>query len=149
MLTVKVVAETAVPQDLLHVADPSDESIEKYLTGAQCYGAFVKLDIVGVCVVNRNVNECLEIFNVAVLPEKQKQGIGTKLLELVIKNLVKNGEKRIELGTGTFGYQLLFYQRLGFRVESVWKDYFVNNYEAPIFIDGVQLKDMLRLVLEL
>ena len=149
MLTFKIIPETEVPRDLLHVADPSEESVKKYLTGAQCFGAYVETGIVGACVVNRNVNDCTEIFNVAVLPEKQKQGIGTKLLEYVIKKLVDKNEKRIELGTGTFGYQLLFYQRLGFRVESVWKDYFVNNCDEPIFIDGVQLKDMLRLVLVL
>ncbi|KZN45517.1 hypothetical protein N482_14865 [Pseudoalteromonas luteoviolacea NCIMB 1942] len=31
--------------------------------------------------------------------------------------------QRVELGTGTFGYQLTYYQRLGFRVESVEVDY--------------------------
>jgi len=149
MLTFKVVPGKEIPLDMLLDADPSEDSVKKYLIGAQCFGAFVETNIVGVCVANRNVNDCTEIYNIAVLPEKQKQGIGTKLLEFVIKKLVNSGEKRIELGTGTFGYQLLFYQRFGFRVESVWKDHFVDNYDEPIFVDGLQLKDMLRLGLVL
>jgi len=149
MLTFRIVSEKEVPLDLLFEADPSEESINKYLIGAQCFCAFFESNIVGVCVVNKNANDCNEIYNVAVLPEKQKQGIGTELLKFVIRKLVDSGEKRIELGTGTFGYQLMFYQRFGFRVENVWKDYFVEKYAAPIFIDGVQLKDMLRLVLVL
>ena len=141
----KAISEKEVPLELLLEADPSEDSVKKYLTGAQCFGAFVETKIVAVCVVNRNSNGCAEIFNIAVLPEKQRQGIGTKLLKFVIGKLTDAGEAKIELGTGTFGYQLLFYQRLGFRVESVWKDYFSNHCDEPILIDGVQLKDMLRL----
>ncbi len=50
--------------------------------------------------------------------------------------------------TGTFGYQLTFYQREGFRVDSIDKDFFLVNYEKPIYEAGIQLQDMLRLVLE-
>ncbi len=149
MLTFRVVHGKKVPLDLLLIADSSEDSINQYLIGAHCFGAFDESNIVGVCVVNRNLNDCTEIYNISVLPEKQKQGIGTKLLEFVIKKLVDSGEKRIELGTGTFGYQLMFYQRLGFRVENVWRDHFIDNYDEPIFVDGLQLKDMLRLCLVL
>ncbi|MDA3948255.1 MAG: hypothetical protein PF508_03430 [Spirochaeta sp.] len=50
---------------------------------------------------------------------------------------------------GTFGYQLAFYQRHGFRVTSIDHDFFVNNYPEPIFEDGIQLFDLLRLTLQL
>jgi hypothetical protein len=66
--------------------------------------------------------------------------------DLVPKKLLLEA---VELGTGTFGYQLSFYQRFGFRVDSVWKNHFINNYDDPIFEDGIQLKDMLRLTLKL
>ncbi|EXJ14911.1 acetyltransferase, GNAT family [Imhoffiella purpurea] len=57
--------------------------------------------------------------------------------------------KRLEVGTGTFGYQLAFYQREGFRVDAIEKDFFLSNYDGPIYEDGIQLKDMLRLALDL
>lgn len=149
MLTFDVVPVQDVPLALLLHADPSELSVKKYLVDATCFGAFVESKIVGICVLNSNTNGCAEIFNIAVSPENQRQGVGTKLLDFVIRQLIDSGEKRVELGTGTFGYQLLFYQRLGFRVDSVWKDHFVDNYDEPVFEDGLQLKDMLRLGLSL
>ena len=53
------------------------------------------------------------------------------------------------MGTGTFGYQLAFYQRQGFRATGIDRDFFVKNYPEPIFEDGIQLFDMLRLTLRL
>ena len=61
----------------------------------------------------------------------------------------KKSIKRLELGTGTFGYQLAYYQRHGFRVESVVRDHFLINYSQPIYEDGIQHRDMLRLIIEL
>jgi hypothetical protein len=52
------------------------------------------------------------------------------------------------VGTGTFGYQLAFYQRHGFRVTSIDRDFFIKNYSEPIFEDGIQLFDMLRFALK-
>ncbi len=105
--------------------------------------------MVGVCVTNKNESGALEIFNIVVIPEKQNKGIGTELLKFVIAYYEDIGAPKLELGTGTFGYQLLYYQRFGFRVESVWKNHFVDNYSDPIYDHGLQLKDMLRLSLEL
>jgi protein-L-isoaspartate O-methyltransferase len=58
------------------------------------------------------------------------------------------GARRLEVGTGSFGYQLAWYQRAGFRVFAVERDFFLDNYEEPIFEDGIQLKDMLRLAVD-
>jgi ribosomal protein S18 acetylase RimI-like enzyme len=87
-------------------------------------------------------------MNISVAPEHQRNGIGRELLQHVISSTRKTKVKRLELGTGTFGYQLAFYQREGFRVDSVEKDFFLTNYEEPIYEDGIQLQDMLRLVLK-
>jgi hypothetical protein len=70
-------------------------------------------------------------------------------LKFALTELANKKVNRVELGTGTFGYQLAYYQRIGFRVESVLKDHFLANYPEPIFENGIQLKDMLRLYIEL
>ena len=87
-------------------------------------------------------------MNIAVSPSNQQHGIGTRLLETVIDRMKESGAKGIEVGTGTFGYQLTFYQRQGFRVDRIDKDFFLKNYPEPIFENGIQHKDMLRLTLE-
>ena len=48
----------------------------------------------------------------------------------------------------TFGYQLAWYQREGVRVYAVERDLFLADYEEPIYEEGIQLKDMLRLAVE-
>jgi len=86
-------------------------------------------------------------MSMAVHPAHQKSGYGTALLTWVIDFFRNCGARQLEVGTGTFGYQLAFYQRHGFRVTSIDRDFFVNHYPEPIFEDGIQLFDMLRLTL--
>ena len=53
------------------------------------------------------------------------------------------------VGTGSFGDQLLFYQRAGFRVSGLQRDFFLRNYTTQLWERGAQHKDMLRLTLDL
>ncbi|MBN1290415.1 MAG: GNAT family N-acetyltransferase [Candidatus Latescibacteria bacterium] len=135
--------------ELLTEADPSEARVNEYLSDSWCFAAFVDNTMVGVCVTKQIHPGIGEIFNIAVRPESQKKGIGTQLIKYTLAQLAAKSIKVVMLGTGTFGYQLAFYQRLGFRVESVIKDFFLDNYEEPLFEQGIQLKDMLRLYLEL
>lgn len=149
MLKIVAVSADKVPMSLLLEADPSEDRVRKYLDTSLCYLA-LKSDVpVGVCVLGLIGDGVLELFNIAVRPGDQKQGIGTKLLRHAIEDARSQGIARIELGTGTFGYQLAFYQRAGFRVEKVIRDHFTDHYPEPIFDSGIQLQDMLRLALEL
>ncbi|WP_211243536.1 GNAT family N-acetyltransferase [Chitiniphilus eburneus] len=88
-----------------------------------------------------------ELMAIAVAPTQQCQGLGTALLQWVIDAVRDSGASRLEVGTGTFGYQLAFYQRAGFRVSAIERDFFLTHYPEPIFERGIQLCDMLRLTL--
>ncbi|MEZ9534037.1 GNAT family N-acetyltransferase [Vibrio lentus] len=138
-----------IPMDLLLEADPSKESISSYLPSSWCFSASENGKTLGVCVVKPQKHTVAEIYNVSVYPDNQGRGIGSELLRFVLSVLPTKGIERVELGTGTFGYQLTYYQRLGFRVDSVAKDYFLLNYPKPIFENGIQHKDMLRLYIQL
>lgn len=149
MIEIKEISPDLVPQKLLLVADPSVERVNQYLKDSLCYVAILQDEIVGVCVLKPISKNRIELFNIAVLPENQKTGIGSQLLQFVLDSLKEKNIESVELGTGTFGYQLAFYQRFGFRVDSILKDYFIINYDEPIFENGIQLKDMLRLIIKL
>ncbi len=149
MIEIKEISPDLVPQKLLLEADPSIERVNQYLEGSLCYVAVIQKEIVGVCVLNPIDKNRIELFNIAVLPENQKSGIGSQLLQFVLDSVREKNFESVELGTGTFGYQLTFYQRFGFRVASILKNYFINNYDEPIFENEIQLKDMLRLILKL
>lgn len=134
---------------LLLEADPSEQSIATYLSDSWCFVALDNERIVAVCAVKPLNDTLAEVFNVSVLPVYQQKGIGSKLLRHALAELGSKGVKRVELGTGTFGYQLTYYQRLGFRVDSVVRNHFVDNYAEPIYESGIQHKDMLRLYIQL
>jgi len=148
LLRIDEVPPTEVPIDLLLLADPSEESIQGYLSQSRCLVAYANEVLVGSCVIKPIGRGMFELMNMAVSPSHQHTGIGTRLLETVIDNLKRSGAKGLEVGTGSFGYQLTFYQRKGFRVSCVDKDFFLKNYPEPIIENGVQHKDMLRLTLQ-
>ncbi|WCE30800.1 GNAT family N-acetyltransferase [Vibrio sp. SCSIO 43137] len=158
MYEYKKITSNQIPIELLLEADPSEACIGRYLQGATCFATYLTGDngeetIVAACVTNQSsdsdsVNEA-EIYNIAVSPLHQKQGIGSTLLVYVLEQLKEQGFDRVILGTGTFGYQLTYYQRAGFRVEGVRKNYFIKHYPEPIYEHGLQHIDMLKLGIDL
>ena len=146
-LLIQEVPASDAPMDLLLLADPLSDKIRSYLPGAKCFVASNGEVVVGACVVKPRGAGTYEIMNIVVQPAHQKSGYGTALLKWIIDFFCESGAGQIEVGTGTFGYQLAFYQRHGFRVTSIDHDFFVKNYPEPIFENGIQLFDMLRLTL--
>lgn len=160
-MEIKLITPRLAPMRLLLDADPSPERVAAYLHDSWCYAAYlgeeiageeivaeeiVAKEIVGVCVVKRTSEKTAELFNIAVETEHRAKGIGTRLLRFALDDLKKRSLTTVELGTGTFGYQLTFYQRLGFRVDSVIKNFFIDNYPEPVMENGLRHKDMLRLI---
>ncbi|GAA3565315.1 GNAT family N-acetyltransferase [Marinobacter xestospongiae] len=145
-LTIRRAGPDELPQALLLLADPDWDTIAGYLPTAICYVAEAGDEIVAVCVVAKLAGaEAFEIMNLAVAEARQQAGIGARLLQQVIDDVRARGARRLELGTGSFGHQLGFYQRHGFRVVAVEPDYFLNHYPEPIHENGLQHRDRLRL----
>ncbi|MBD3375783.1 GNAT family N-acetyltransferase [candidate division KSB1 bacterium] len=145
---IRKVPYTEAPIELLLEADPSVEKIKAYLPGSSCFVAMLEGKPVGACVVQCIAPAVYELMSIAVAPEYQRQGIGSKLLRHVVTTVRDMGARRLEVGTGTFGYQLAWYQREGFRVFAIDRDFFLVNYKEPIYENGIQLQDMLRLAVE-
>lgn len=120
-LLIQEVPATDAPIDLLLIADPSKDKVLSYLSRSRCFVASSE-PIVGVCVVQPLGEGAYELMSIAVPPSHQKCGYGTALLKWVIDFFRKSGARQIEVGTGTFGYQLAFYQRHGFRVTGIDRD---------------------------
>ncbi|ERI50060.1 IAA acetyltransferase [Pseudomonas sp. EGD-AK9] len=137
------------PMHLLLEADPSAEAIAGYLHDCHCVVARLGRTTVGVYLLKALTADTWELMNIAVASEHQGQGIGRLLLDHAITQSRLLGARRLELGTGSFGHQLTFYQRAGFRVVAVEPDYFLTHYPEPLFEHGLQHRDRLRLALTL
>lgn len=142
------IQNTKAPIELLLIADPSVSKIHSYLPISKCFTISCADNVLGACVVKPLGAGSHELMSIVVHPEQQKCGLGTALLKWVVEYYRKAGASQLIVGTGTFGYQLAFYQRQGFRVTSIEQDFFIKNYPEPIFENGIQLIDMLMLTLK-
>ena len=138
------------PLELLLLADPSKEAIAKYLKKGDCFVAYGGNRIIGVYIMIPRSRGVLEIMNVAVAEDSQNKGVGKSLVLNAIKRARKEGAKKLLVGTGNSSLgQLAFYQKCGFRISKIKKDYFIKNYKKPIYENGIQCKDMIMLELAL
>ncbi len=146
----KLKAGEQPPLELLLLADPSESLVNGYLQRGLCCVAEVDNSIIGVYVVLQTRLETVEIVNIAVDENKHGQGIGKQLLNHAIQNAKQLGAKTIEIGTGNSSVgQLALYQKCGFRITGIDRDFFIRHYSEEIFENGIQVIDMIRLSLDL
>ncbi|GEN90163.1 GNAT family acetyltransferase [Tetragenococcus koreensis] len=132
--------------DLLLEADPSKKIIDDYLPRSFCFTAQEEGQLVGVIILLPTRPTTLEVVNLAVQKDFRGQKIGQTLLYFALTFAKENQYEVVEVGTGSTGFeQLYLYQKCGFRMSHIERDFFINHYEQPIFENGLQLKDMVRL----
>ena len=86
-----------------------------------------------------------ELKAVAVDESFHGQGIGTQMLRAVLGELRTRGVERVVVGTSSAGVgQLAFYQKAGFRLASIERDYFnpERGYPEGILENGIPVRDM-------
>nr|WP_254110721.1 GNAT family N-acetyltransferase [Bacillus pumilus] len=134
--------------DLLLLADPSKEKVLAYVQSGSCYAAFHAQEVIGVYVLSSLSQHSVEIMNVAVKESWQGKGIGKQLIRHAIAEAKATGFHTIEIGTGNSSIQqLALYQKCGFRLTSIDHDFFLKHYDEPIYENGIQCMDMVRLSL--
>ena len=90
------------------------------------------------------VSDEIEIKNMAVVPAEQGNGVGRGLVEEALRRCVAEQLTRVLVATAAADPgNLRFYQRLGFRMQSIEPDAFTpaTGYPEPIVIDGIPLRD--------
>lgn len=128
---------------LLLLADEQEDMIDRYLER----GIMYILEDDGVkceCVITNEGNGILEIKNIATDPEFQGRGYGKILIDYII-NKYKNQYSIIQVGTGDSPLTIPFYEKCGFVRSHIIKNFFVDNYNSPIYEGEVQLVDMIYL----
>lgn len=139
-------ANESYPWDLLTLADPSVPLIKEYLRSGAVFVAETGGRVVGVSVLRGLSPRRGELVNIAVDPDAQGRGIGTQLVEHCMQTARQRGWKTLEVGTGNSSAgPLALYQKCGFRITSIDREFFLRHYPDPITEDGVPCVDMIRL----
>lgn len=129
--------------ELLLLADEEEKMIDKYIENGNMFALYDK-DLKGCCVVLKINEKTIEIKNLAIYEKEQKKGYGKALINFVISNY-KNKFERIIVGTGESPLTLPFYEKCGFKIYDKIENFFLDNYEKPIYENGILLKDMIYL----
>ena len=133
--------------DLLLIADESESMIDKYLERGDLF-ALYDTELKSICVITNESSDTCEIKNIATYEKCHGMGYGSKLVQY-LSAFYKDKYKTMIVGTGDVTKTIRFYEKNGFILSNRIKNFFVDNYDHPMYEDGVQLVDMVYLKKEL
>ena len=128
--------------DLLLLADPEEKAIDKYLNDCEVFYLTENEKVLGQCAVIEIDKHKCEIKNLAVCKTMHRKGYGKKIIALICEYYK---EKYLSILVGTADNGIEFYEKCGFKISHKIKNFFIDNYDIPIYDDGVQCIDMIYL----
>lgn len=131
---------------LLLLADESIDKIYEYLPNGDLYYLEDSSGhVVGVIVMTKINQDTMEIKNVAIKKEQQGQGLGKRIISLTLEQYKEQEYHHFIVGTANSSIDnLAFYQKLGFRIYDIKKEFF-RTYPEEIWENGIQAIDMIML----
>ena len=130
--------------DLLLLADEQEDMVDRYLDRGRMYILINDGKVRSECVITYEVNRTIEIKNLAAYPVDQGKGYAKKLINYISEKY-KGDYKFLQVGTGDSPLTIPFYLKCGFKHSGRIKNFFVDNYNHPIYEAGQQLIDMVYL----
>ncbi len=135
-----------LPFDLLLLADPSETLVKQYLKDAEVFVYLLDQKIAGVVVLYPLDKNNIEIKNIAVRPNLHGKGLGTQLLKFAKEFAKENEYDNIFIGTANSSFaQLYLYQKLGFEIQEIKHNFFLDNYPEAMEENGIPVKHMIML----
>ncbi|MEU2172347.1 GNAT family N-acetyltransferase [Micromonospora chersina] len=129
---------------ILHEADEDDERIRAALRDPACrtYLALEDDTPVGAAVVRWDDEQSSEILYIAVVADRRGAGLGRQIVAAIQADLPAHG-RTLVVGTANSAIDnIAFYQKCGFRMHSVRRDYF-DYIQPPVEEHGIVMRDML------
>jgi GNAT superfamily N-acetyltransferase len=130
---------------LLELAD-EPEPLREYLQDGDLYGLLdPDGDPAAAILVINDEPGVAELRAVAVAESVQGQGVGTAMVNAVLTVLAARGVNTALVGSASSGVrQLGFYQRCGFRLTHVERDFFTaaKGYPPDLTENGIAIRDM-------
>ncbi|QDK83605.1 GNAT family N-acetyltransferase [Spirosoma sp. KCTC 42546] len=139
-----------IPYDLLLLSDDTKDAINKNLHDGELFVGVHTNRLIAAFILKVVEKDTIEIKNIAVLEELQGKGIGVILIKFIVKTAQTRGVKTLLVGTcDQCVKEIDFYQKNGFKISTIRKNFFIDNYAEPIYENGNQLKDMVMLSMDL
>lgn len=129
---------------LLLIGDEQEDMIDRYLPGSMMFVLYDGAVAIGECVIQDLGKGIVEIKNIAIMPEYQHRGYGRMMIDFV-ESRFGITHSVLQVGTGDSPLTIPFYEKCGFIRTHIIKNFFTDNYDHPIYEDGVRLVDMIYL----
>lgn len=129
---------------LLLLGDEQEDMIDRYLPGSMMFVLYDGAVAIGECVIQDMGKGIVEIKNIAIMPEYQHRGYGRMMIDFV-ESRFRITHSVLQVGTGDSPLTIPFYEKCGFIRTHIIKNFFTDNYDHPIYEDGVRLIDMVYL----
>jgi len=98
--------------------------------------------LVGAVTMRWNDEPC-EIMELAIVEERQGQGLGKQFIGWLLDEARRRRKRQVQVGTANSSIpNIAFYQKCGFRMDHIRHDYF-RYYREPVYEHGIQVRDML------
>jgi ribosomal protein S18 acetylase RimI-like enzyme len=135
---------------LLLLADESEQQVRAYLQQGELFvfSALEPETTLGIVLSLPLGPASAELKAVAVSPAWQRRGLGSRMLAAVLAELRQRGVHHVSVGTASSGTgELAFYQRAGFRLARIERDFFSpeRGYPALMTENGIRVRDMVWL----
>lgn len=128
--------------DLLLLADEQENMIDRYLERGDMF-VLEEHGVKAECVITKEAEGVYELKNIAVRPDGQRKGYGRSLIAFLFTHY--SDCNVLFVGTGDCPSTLSFYKACGFTESHRVKNFFIENYDHPIYEEGIQLVDMVYL----
>lgn len=129
---------------LLLLGDEQEDMIDRYLPDSMMFVLYDGVVAIGECVIQDLGKGIVEIKNIAIMPEYQHRGYGRMMIDFV-ESRFRITHSVLQVGTGDSPLTIPFYEKCGFIRTHIIKNFFTDNYDHPIYEDGVRLIDMIYL----
>ncbi|HEY4544492.1 MAG TPA: GNAT family N-acetyltransferase, partial [Tissierellaceae bacterium] len=150
-IKIKKLTNELLPLDLLLQADPNEKLVKEYVEKGEVYLSFLddeyfNDELVGVAVTLKVNKNDLEIKNISIKDEFQNKKYAKKMIEFLTKLAKEEGYDNLIIATGNSSInQLALYQKCGFSIDYIKKDFFTLNYDEEIIENNIICKDMIVL----
>lgn len=129
--------------NLLLLADENEEVVNEYINEGEMFSISYKDKVIGVALFIVESPSIVELKNIALSSEFRGKGIGKEIIKSAFELYRKKSFTKMIVGTANSSIDnIAFYQKAGFRIAGIRKDFF-EKYPEPIYENGIQAIDMI------
>ncbi|GEL77823.1 GNAT family N-acetyltransferase [Tenuibacillus multivorans] len=127
----------------LLMADESEEIINEYINKGDLYTVHYEENLAGVVLFIFHSSSTVELKNIALDSEFRGKGIGKNVIKQSFDLYKRMSYEKMIVGTANSSIDnIAFYQKVGFRLTSIKRDFF-KQYPEPIYENGIRAVDMI------